>query len=116
MPVNEYEHLLVRNYYTDGGDMRDYNSLRVYNDRTESVIVLTAEVAGKWAVGYQLLFANGRHAERLPNLEYGYCRSEREALLWFLGYCKMWKQYFTADTMQAIEHKMHDLAQSSLFT
>ena len=88
----------------------------VHDDGHEIVRLLTAEVEpGKWAVGYDLYFADGRSAHRVPNLAWGWGGSERVVMLWMTGYCLSWGKFFSADACEALRREQQKWKQLNLF-
>ena len=76
-----FDHLRVLEF-SDGEARQDFNKTVVYADTDNTVEIFTAEIKpGKWAWGYNFYTKNGRNEFRFPSLEYGYCRSERDAKL-----------------------------------
>lgn len=113
--VNEFDNLLCRD------DLKDmaaecWKSHVVYNDGREILRLLTAEVEpGKWAVGYDLYFADGRSAHRVPNLACGWGGSERVVMLWMTGYCLSWGKFFTPEAREALSKEQRKWRELSLF-
>ena len=111
---NPYDRLLVRDD-TDTPPSRKYVGETLWSGTTEKIEILLENFGnGRWAAGYQIVFGDGRSATRLPSLEYGYCRSERDCKLWFLGLCLEFRKTFSDDAVAAIKAKIMDLAQGKL--
>lgn len=112
---NEFDSLLCREGLKDVAAKR-WHSHVVYDDGHEVVRLLTAEVEpGKWAVGYDLWFTNGRRAHRAPNLAFGWGGSERVVMLWMTGYCLSWGRYFTPEAREALLKEQSKWRTLSLF-
>ncbi len=113
---NPFESL--RNPGTEDAELiRDnFETIEVYNDRTEILKILVADAGnGRWAFGYDLYFFNGRHADRLPSLEMGYCSSRENAILYFLGYIKSYSTMFSADAIDAVDKMIAQYIAPKLF-
>lgn len=83
---NPYENYRIR-VFENSGELRNYKKDVVVDNRRERVVLLIGQVApDKFAIGYDIFFADGRRAGRLPSLEFGYFVREREAKLYFVGY------------------------------
>lgn len=117
MPLNfnPYENYRVREF-ENSGEIRNYSSHVVVDDRRERVEFLIAQVSSdKYALGYDIYFADGRRASRLPSLEYGYFTSERNAKLYFLGYIKQHSARFLPSTIEAADELIRKIIQPPLF-
>lgn len=117
MPLNfnPYENYRVREF-ENSGEIRNYSNHVVVDDRRERVELLIAQVSSdKYALGYDIYFADGRRASRLPSLEYGYFMKEREAKLYFLGYIKQNQARFLPSTVEAVEELIRSTIQPELF-
>ena len=117
MPLNfnPYEKYRVREF-ENWGESRNYSSHAVVDDRRERVELLIAQVTNnKFAIGYDIYFADGRRASRLPSLEYGYFVSERDAKLYFLGYIKQYSARFLPSTIEAADDLIRKITQLELF-
>lgn len=111
-----FDHLRVLDFQ-DGEARHSYNQTKVYCDSDNSIEIFTAEIKpGKWAWGYNIFPTNRRNAYRFPSLEYGYCRSERDAKLYILGLLLANGSMFTRDAVAAIGNMIKELQQLSLFT
>lgn len=94
----------------------NFKTITVFSDRTESVQILIADGGnGRWAFGYNINFANGRRANRLPCLEMGYCTSEQNAILYFLGYIKKYASMFSDNVIYETNRLIGQYSQNSLF-
>lgn len=82
---NPYENYRIR-VFENSGELRNYKKDVVVDNRRERVVLLIGQVApDKFAIGYDIFFADGRRAGRLPSLEFGYfCQGTRGEAL-FLG-------------------------------
>lgn len=117
MPLNfnPYENYRVREF-ENSGEIRNYSNHVVVDDRRERVELLIAQVSSdKYALGYDIYFADGRRASRLPSLEYGYFASERNAKLYFLGYIKQYSMRFLPSTIEAADELIRKIIQPPLF-
>lgn len=111
-----FDHLRVLDFQ-EGEARHYYNQTNVYRDSDNSIEIFTAEIKpGKWAWGYNIFPKNRRNAYRFPTLEYGYCRSERDAKLYILGLLLANGSMFTRDAVAAIGNMIKELQQLSLFT
>ena len=112
---NEFDSLLCREELRDVA-AKQWRTHVVHDDGHEIVRLLTAEVEpGKWAVGYDLWFADGRNARRVPNLAWGWGGSERVVMLWITGYCLSWGRYFTPEAREALQREQLKWRTLSLF-
>ncbi len=110
-----FEHLRVLEF-SHGECRQGYHQEKVFGDGGESVEIYTAEIEpGRWAWGYNVYFSNERNAHRFPNLEYGYCRSERDAKLFILGVLLVNGRMFTQTAREAIGNAITELQQLKLF-
>ena len=110
-----FDHLRVLEF-SDGEARQDFNKTVVYADTDNTVEIFTAEIKpGKWAWGYNFYTKTGKNEHRFPSLEYGYCRSERDAKLYILGLLLANGSLFTGDTLLAIGNTVKGLQQLSLF-
>ena len=94
----------------------NFKVITVFSNSTESVQILVADGGNnRWAFGYNINFANGRRANRLPCLEMGYCTSERNAILYFLGYIKKYASMFSENVIYETNRLIGQYSQNSLF-
>ncbi len=113
--INPYENFRVR-FFEASGEIRDYKKVVIVDDRKESVTLLIGEVSpDKFAIGYDIYFADGRHAGRLPSLEYGYFTDEIKAKLYFLGYIKQNASRFLPSSLETVDGLIRETAQLGLF-
>ena len=113
---NPYEHKLVRNYDEKLREKGEAKRLLVFDTPGESINVYLQEFEhGLWTYGYYIHFANGRTAARRANLEYGYCVSQNDALLHFLGQCLSFRTSFSDDAVEAIKAMIMAKSQLSLW-
>ena len=112
---NEFESLLRRDGLREQA-ARSWRTHVVHDDGREVVRLLTAEVEpGRWVVGYDLYFADGRSAHRVPNLAWGWGGSERVVMLWMTGYCLSWGKFFTAEARESLQREQQRWRTLSLF-
>ena len=79
---NPYENYRIR-VFENSGELRNYKKDVVVDNRRERVVLLIGQVApDKFAIGYDIFFADGRRAGRLPSLEFGYFVRERSSISW----------------------------------
>lgn len=110
-----FDHLRVLEF-GEGEARQDFNKTSVFADSDSTIEVYTAEIKpGKWAWGYNVYDKNGRNSCRFPSLEYGYCRSERDAKLFILGVLLANGHVLSQDAVLAIGHTIKNLQQLSLF-
>ena len=110
-----FDHLRVL-VFGEGEARQDFNKTSVFADSDSTIEVYTAEIKpGKWAWGYNVYDKNGRNSCRFPSLEYGYCRSERDAKLFILGVLLANGHVLSQDAVHAIGHTIKNLLQLSLF-
>lgn len=114
--VNPFESLRCPGI-PDGDVIRDkFDTVTVYDDRKEIVKILIAYAGnGRFAFGYDIYFLNGRHANRLPSLENGYCTTANNAVLYFLGYIKKYASRFSNNVISEVDHLIGQYSQPSLF-
>ena len=112
---NPYENYRIR-VFENSGELRNYKKDVVVDNRRERVVLLIGQVApDKFAIGYDIFFAGGRRAGRLPSLEFGYFVREREAKLYFLGYNKQNRSRFLPSTIEAVDDLIRTIIQPGLF-
>ena len=112
---NPYENYRIR-VFENSGELRNYKKEVVVDNRRERVVLLIGQVApDKFAIGYDIFFADGRRAGRLPSLEFGYFVREREAKLYFLGYIKQNRSRFLPSTIEAVDDLIRTIIQPGLF-
>lgn len=108
---NPYENYRIR-VFENSGELRNYKKDVVVDNRRERVVLLIGQVApDKFAIGYDIFFADGRRAGRLPSLEFGYFVREREAKLYFLGYIKQNRSRFLPSTIEAVDDLIRTIIQ-----
>lgn len=115
-PINPFEHL--RHHGVPDSDFirNNYTTITVYDDRNEIINILVANAGnGRFAFGYNIYFLNGRHADRLPSLEFGYCDSEKNAILYFLGYISKYASMFSDNAIHEVNRLIGKYSQQSLF-
>lgn len=114
--VNPYESLR-REGISDSNLIRDnFDTIVVYDDRKEIVKILVAYAGNsRFAFGYDIYFLNGRHANKLPSLEYGYCTTANNAVLYFLGYIKKYASRFSDNVITEVNRLIGQYSQSTLF-
>ena len=112
---NPYENYRIR-VFENSGELRNYKKDVVVDNRRERVVLLIGQVApDQFAIGYDIFFADGRRAGRLPSLEFGYFVREREAKLYFLGYIKQNRSRFLPSTIEAVDDLIRTIIQPGLF-
>ena len=112
---NEFDGLLCRQGLKDMAATQ-WRTHLIHDDGREIIRLLTAEIEpGKWAVGYDLYFADGRSAHRVPNLAWGWGGSERVVMLWMTGYCLSWGKFFSAEAREALSREQLKWRALSLF-
>lgn len=112
---NPYENYRIR-VFENSGELRNYKKDVVVDNRRERVVLLIGQVApDKFVIGYDIFFADGRRAGRLPSLEFGYFVREREAKLYFLGYIKQNRSRFLPSTIEAVDDLIRTIIQPGLF-
>lgn len=101
----------------DSEDIRNnLEYIEVFNNRKEIVKVIIADAGdGKFTFGYDIYFASGRVAQKLPSLEMGFCTSRNNALLYFLGYMKKYSSHFSDLVMFEVDKLIGKIQQNSLF-
>lgn len=101
----------------DEMDIRKYpiKQLSVFDNRIEQVVILTADIDGKVAAGYNIRFSEGREANQLPALERGWFDSERNAILYYLGYFKTYGNYFSAEAFDEFNRLIPQYSQQNIF-
>lgn len=112
---NPYSKLLVRDFSTTTTPV-NYSIIDIYKYDDEWLQLLVANPAqGKWTIGYRLYFADGRQASRLPTLEYGYCRTETDAVLYFTGQLLTNGSPLSDNAREAAHALLNKYRQQSLF-
>ena len=101
----------------DSVAIRDnFETIVVYDDRKEVVKILVADAGDdRFVFGYDIYFLNGRHANRLPSLENGYCTTANNAVLYFLGYIKKYASRFSENVGLAVDRLIGQYSQQTLF-
>lgn len=101
----------------DATDIRQYpiKELSVFDNRIEQIVILTADINGKIAAGFNIRFSEGREAYQLPALVHGWFDSERNAILYYLGYFKTYCNYFTPEAIDVINRLIPQYSQQNLF-
>ena len=114
--VNPFESLRCSGI-PDSDVIRDkFDTVTVYDDRKETVKILIAYAGnGRFAFGYDIYFLNGRHANRLPSLENGYCTTANNAVLYILGYIKKYGSRFSNNVITSVNSLIGQYSQSTLF-
>ena len=93
-----------------------FETIEVCNDRHEIVKILVADAGeGRYAFGYDIYFASGRHVCLLPSLKSGYCTSRREAILFMSGYIKQYSSMFSDAAIAEVEKLISQYITPSLF-
>lgn len=113
---NHYENLRHEGV-EDYADVRTYpiETFTVFDNRVEQIEILTTSHANRWAVGYKIRFADGRSVYNLPSFERGWFDSQRNAILYFLGYIKTYASMFTPEAIDEVDRVIPQYAQQSLF-
>lgn len=112
---NPYSNLLVRDFSTTTTPV-NYSIIEIYKCDDEWLQLLVANPAqGKWTIGYRLYFADGRQASRLPTLEYGYCRTKTDAVLYFTGQLLTNGSPLSDNAREAAHALLNKYRQQSLF-
>lgn len=113
---NPFKHLLVPDF-KESCPVNDFRKIEVFFDSAEVITINVAEpVRGKWALGYALYFRDGRSAYRLPSLEYGFFRSERDAVLYFTGQLLENESLFSEGACEAVKKLRDQQQQASIFS
>ena len=116
MEKNRYEHLLRRYVAEPYSITARGESKIIVNRSNESVRLLLVEAEpGKWVYGYYIYLEDGRELSRGPSLEYGYCVTENDAVLHFLGLLLSFRNLFSADALSSIKQMIMEKAQMRLF-
>ena len=110
-----FDHLRVLEF-SDGEARRDYNLTNIYKADDSAIEIFTAEIMpGRCAWGYNIFGKDGGSAFRFPSLEYGYCRSERDAKLYILGLLLANASMFSNYAKEAIGVAIRNIQQLNLF-
>ena len=116
MEKNRYEHLLRRYVAEPYSITARGESKIIVNRSNESVRLLLVEAEpGKWVYGYYIYLEDGRELSRGPSLEYGYCVTENDAVLHFLGLLLSFRNLFSNEAVEIINNLVMQKAQLSLF-
>lgn len=113
---NYFEHL--RNPgIEDYSEPKTYplDKIVVFDNRVEQIEIYTTSHGDRWAVGYNIRFADGRSAYNLPSFERGWFSSQRNAVLYFLGYLKTYANMFTPDAIAEVERLIPEYSQQRMF-
>lgn len=114
--LNPFEHLRLPGIPDSVAIRNNFDTIVVYDDRTEVVKILVADAGNnRFAFGYDIYFLNGRHANRLPSLENGYCTTANNAVLYFLGYIKKYASRFSENVRLAVDRLIWQYSQLTLF-
>lgn len=112
---NPYEALKVDSV-GDATTVEAQFSRTVTDDADEKVMLLLAHLPdGLWAYGYRVYWRNGRISLHEPSAALGRFRSQREALLYAVGFMLMFTEYFTPATCEALRRAQGALSQTQLF-
>jgi len=110
-----FDHLRVLEF-GEGEARTGFSQSSIYIASDTSIEIFTAEIKpGRWAWGYNTYDKHGKNSYRIPSLEYGYCRSERDAKLFILGVLLANGHVFVKDALVAIGNEIKKLQQLSLF-
>lgn len=110
-----FEHLRVLEF-EEGERRHEFVQTNIFCDYPCSIAIFTAEIKpGKWAWGYNVFTKDCKNLYLNPSLEYGHCRSERDAKLYVLGFLLANGSIFTQDAREAIGSAIRNLQQLSLF-
>lgn len=92
-----------------------FNSRTICQRGDDSIEVMEAEVApGKWGFGYIVNF-NGSRRQLLPGEGQGWFRSDKDALLYALGYVRARSSNLPLDFKYSIDVAISKLRNVSLF-
>lgn len=114
--VNPFEYLRGQGVSDSDVIRENIDTITVYDDRKEIVKILVADAGNnRIAVGYNIYFLNGRHADKLPTLEAGVFVSKNNAILFFLGYIKKYASMFSNNVIFEVNRLIGEYSQSKLF-
>ena len=102
MGENQYESLRTPREFPDAPDLLPKNEFPLSRHPAEIVTIFTAVECGRWAWGYRVCWANGRTSYRNPSFRSGVFLSERDAILYGIGFMKSYAEYFQSDTVDNI--------------
>lgn len=95
---NPYENLRHPGIDALGTLITPYKVIDIYQSDTENVQILIAhDKDERYTFGYRITFANGRKADKSPNLETGWFRTSDNAVLYFLGMIISCKRWFSSE-------------------
>ena len=102
MGEKQYESLRSPMDFPDAPDLLPKNEVPLSGKPAEIITIFTAVECGRWAWGYRVCWANGRTSFCNPSFRSGVFRSERDAILYGIGYMKSYAEYFQHDTVDNI--------------
>lgn len=115
MNKNPYDYLNLKEVYIDA-PIKEVYSFKVTDSRVETVIIYSAvHPSGLWIYGYLVCWANGRCSSMDPSVENGSFRSQNDAILYAIGFMKLYLEYFTAETQAALIAAESRFSQATLF-
>ncbi len=101
MEKNKYESLKQR-VIDDAPDLLPGLEYPISKRPAESVSIITSSAGEWWAFGYSVYWANGQSSYRNPSFRIGVFRSERDAILYGIGFMLAYAEYFQPDTVANI--------------
>ncbi len=102
MAENKYESLKLR-IIDDAPELRPEHETHLSKHPAESVSIFTSSSADCWAWGYIVYWANGHSSHRLPSFCIGVFRTERDAILYGIGFMLSYAEYFKPETVENIK-------------
>ncbi len=103
MSENKYETLKWKTW-PDAKDLPPEKEVPLSKHPAEVVTIIIASIPqGGWAWGYRVCWANGQTSYRNPTFREGVFTSERDAILYGIGYMLSYADYFQLDTVQNIK-------------
>lgn len=94
----------------------DAKACTIIGSDGESITLLTGQLrSGEYVYGYDVRWANGRRSSLPVEPHDGVFRSEREALLYIVGFMLSFAEYFNEGTRNSLRDKEKQLLQIPLF-
>ncbi len=102
MADNKYESLKQR-VIDDAPDLLPGIEYPISKRPAESVAIIISSAGDWWTWGYSVYWANGQSSYRNPSFRIGVFLSERDAILYAIGFMLSYAEYFLPDTLANIK-------------
>ena len=113
--MNQYEALKIPAAYGRHIEV-EQTHLSVTSAKDESIVIYASRFDnGLWAMGYSVIWADGRTSAKTPDPIDGVFRSDRDAFLYGVGFMIQYLEYFTPKTRDSLREALGRLIQTNLF-